>query len=68
MTFVWWHLVLFIAPVLPSLWSIWHICGHEFDSPQSKSLWLAFVVFVPVLGGLAYILAGRRHAGRRSGI
>ena len=48
--------------MIPSLWSILHIWGHEFASPQQRVLWLLLVVFVPVLGGIIYIFTGRKKA------
>lgn len=63
MTFAWWHIPLVLLPMLPTFWSIMHIWRHQFSSPLQRSLWLVFVVFVPVIGGLAYIFTGRRKAG-----
>jgi hypothetical protein len=65
MSFAWWHAVLAVVPMLPSLWSIRHICAHEFESPQQRALWLVLAVFVPVIGGLAYIFAGQKKALRK---
>lgn len=62
MTFAWWHVLVALAPMLPAFWSIWHIWNHSFRTMQTKMLWLAFVVFVPVLGGIVYIFAGRKQA------
>jgi hypothetical protein len=53
---------ILLLPIVPALWSIWHIFHHEFRSPQEKMAWLGVAVFIPVLGGLAYILWGRKHA------
>ncbi|MDR2054578.1 MAG: PLDc N-terminal domain-containing protein [Desulfovibrio sp.] len=66
MSFAWWHAALAFVPVLPALWSIRHICAHEFESPQQRALWLVLVVFVPVVGGLVYIFAGRKRVLRKS--
>ena len=65
MTFQWWHIGVAVLPTLPNLWSIWHSWCHDFngDMPK-KSLWLVLTVFLPVLGGLIYIFAGRKYAGR----
>lgn len=57
----WWYWGLLTLPILPNLWSIWHVRGHEFPTPQEQSLWFLAVVFVPVIGGMAYILVGRRR-------
>ena len=54
--------LLIVLPILPNLWSIWHIFHRDFDTPQEKMAWLALAVFIPVLGGLIYILFGRRRA------
>ena len=53
---------LLVLPMLPNLWSIWHIFNHDFRTPQERLAWLGAAVFLPVLGGLAYILWGRKHA------
>lgn len=65
MTFHWWHVLVALLPMLPTFWSILHIWGHEFATPQQRALWLVLVVFVPVAGGLIYIFTGRRKALRK---
>lgn len=65
MTFAWWHVLVALIPILPNLWSIWHIWNHRFSSFQQKAIWLIIAVFLPVLGGLIYIFAGRKHAGEK---
>lgn len=62
LTFSWWHVILFLVPMLPTYWSIWHIWNHSFPDPEKKSLWLLLVVFVPVIGGIIYIFTGRKQA------
>ncbi len=52
---------LFFLPILPNLWSIWHIFNNEFESYNQKMTWLLIVVFIPVIGGIAYILIGRKR-------
>ena len=58
----WWQLSLLILPILPNLWSIWHVWAHRFPSEQERSLWFMLGIFVPVIGGVVYLLAGRRRA------
>jgi len=53
-------LILLILPIIPNLWAIWHIFKHDFTTPQVKMFWLAVTVFIPVLGGLAYVFWGRK--------
>ena len=62
MMFHWWHVVLVMIPMIPSLWSLIHIWGLEFPTPQQRALWLLLVVFLPVIGGIIYIFTGRKKA------
>ena len=48
--------------ILLTLWAILHGFRHYFDSPQERLLWICFAVFVPIIGGLAYLFVGRRRA------
>ena len=59
---LWWHWGLLALPILPNLWSIWHANGQRFANPAERLLWMALCVFVPCLGGLAYIFIGRRRS------
>ncbi len=51
-------LLLFI----PTLWAIVDVVHRDFGSKATKALWGIFVVFVPPLGGIAYLI---RHQVRR---
>ncbi|NLW81163.1 MAG: hypothetical protein GXY42_05755 [Desulfovibrionales bacterium] len=53
---------LLIVPILPNLWSIWHLYKNEYPTPQERSAWLVAQVILPVLGGVGYILFGRKRA------
>ncbi len=55
-----WMFILLI-PILPNLWSIWHIFKHDFPSPQEKMTWVLITTFIPVIGGILYILKGRKR-------
>ena len=66
MTFAWWHVLVAIIPILPNLWGVWHIWSHDFDGDFTKKvIWLMLCVFLPVVGGLLYLLLGKRHAGKK---
>ena len=54
-------ILLFFIPILPNLWSIWHIFNHEFEFYNQKMKWLLIAVFIPVVGGIIYILIGRKR-------
>ena len=58
----WWHWALLALPILPNLWSIWHVNTHRFANHVERLLWLTASIFVPCLGGLAYVLFGRPRA------
>ncbi len=58
----WWHFLVLTLPILPNLYSIWHVRRHYFSTEQEKSLWFLLCVFVPVIGGIIYIIFGRRKA------
>lgn len=62
MTFAWWHIVIMLIPMLPTFWSIYNIWNSTFPRPEARMLWLVFVIFVPVIGGIVYIFTGRRNA------
>lgn len=53
---------LLIVPILPNLWSIWHLYTREFPTPQERAAWIVAQIVLPVVGGLGYILFGRRRA------
>lgn len=57
-------LPLLLIPILPNLWAIWHIFRCDFNTAQEKMAWLAVSVFIPVLGGLAYVFWGRKRGKR----
>ncbi len=60
----WWHFLVLLVPMLPNLYSIWHVRNHYFSNEQEKSLWFLLVVFVPVIGGIIYLIIGRKKASK----
>ncbi|HDQ40164.1 MAG TPA: hypothetical protein ENN39_03955 [Desulfonatronum sp.] len=58
------YLVLLSLPILPNLWAIWHSFHANFATHQEKIIWIAVSVFIPVLGGAAYVIWGRKRARR----
>ena len=53
-----------LLPILPNLWAIWHIFHCDFPTAAEKMGWLFVAMFLPVLGGLAYLIWGRRKGTR----
>jgi hypothetical protein len=54
-------LALLALPMALNWWGIWHIQRHEFSGPAVKALWFCACVFLPVAGGVAYMLFGCRQ-------
>jgi len=57
-------LLIFILPIVPTFWAIIDVAYREFASMRTKALWGAFVVFVPCIGGIVYLIVGRRQGTR----
>ncbi|QLA16005.1 PLD nuclease N-terminal domain-containing protein [Desulfolutivibrio sulfoxidireducens] len=53
--------ILAFLPVIPNLWAIWHSYRRDFPTPAEKMAWLGAAVFLPVVGGLAYLVFGRKR-------
>ena len=47
---------------IPNLFGIWHAFHRVFPTPQERLIWMAACVFVPVIGGVCYLLFGFRRA------
>jgi hypothetical protein len=55
---------LLALPALPNLFGIAHACRSTFPTPQERLLWMGLCVFLPVIGGLAYLAFGMRRTRR----
>lgn len=55
----WIHYFFIVLFALPNLWAIWHAFHHVFATPQERLIWIMVGVFVPVIGGLSYLIYGR---------
>ena len=49
-------LLVFLLLFIPTLWAIVNIAQRDFGSVKKKALWGLFVVFVPPIGGIVYLL------------
>ncbi len=58
-------LPLLILPIIPNVWSIWHLYTHEFPTHQERAAWIVAQIVLPVIGGLGYILFGRKRAVKK---
>ncbi|MDR2605485.1 MAG: PLD nuclease N-terminal domain-containing protein [Desulfovibrio sp.] len=57
---------LLSLPALINLFGIAHAFRRVFPSPQERLLWLGCCVFIPVIGGLAYLAFGMRRAAKQA--
>ncbi|MES1202835.1 MAG: PLD nuclease N-terminal domain-containing protein [Pseudomonadota bacterium] len=62
-----WHQVGFFYVVgwILAIWSVIHIAQSN-ASPLGKALWIAAVLFFPVIGFIAWLLFGPRSAKPRA--
>jgi hypothetical protein len=51
--------------MIPTFWAIIDIAYKDFGSVQRKALWGAFVVFVPCIGGITYLIFGRKQGKKQ---
>lgn len=58
-----WALVLGAVSIflVISLSSIWDAFHREFASVNEKVAWIQICIFIPVLGGIAYLLIGKKR-------
>ena len=61
-----WYAILGIVGLflVISLYAIWDAFHRDFGSSNAKFGWIQLAVMVPFLGGLAYLIFGRKR-GRR---
>ena len=61
-----WFFLVLALPVFINFWAIGPAVSREFPTIQEKMVWLCLAVFVPVVGGLAYIFFGRKRGTKPS--
>lgn len=54
-------LLILLLPMVPTFWAIVDVANRDFGTLRKKALWGAFIVFVPCLGGIVYLIFGRRQ-------
>lgn len=47
------HVLIFL-PALINLWAIWHVMKVSNLETIPKTIWVGFLIFVPVIAGIAY--------------
>lgn len=54
-------IVILLVPMVPTFWAIVDLAYKNFGTLKRKALWGLFVVLVPCLGGIVYLIFGRRQ-------
>jgi hypothetical protein len=57
---------LLVLAILPNYIAIWQSFHREFPTPLERMFWFLLAIFVPVLGGLAYLIWGRKRGRKPS--
>ncbi|WP_300157929.1 PLDc N-terminal domain-containing protein [Solidesulfovibrio sp.] len=57
---------LLIVAILPNYIAIWQSFHREFPSHLERMCWFLLAIFVPLLGGLAYLIWGRKRGRKPS--
>ena len=58
--------LLLALPILPNFIAIWHSFHRVFPTHLEKMCWFLLAIFVPVLGGVIYLLWGRKRGRKLS--
>jgi len=57
---------LLALPILPNFFAIWHSFHREFPTPLERMFWFLLAIFVPLLGGIIYLIWGRKRGHKLS--
>ena len=59
--------VAFLAlAILPNYIAIWQSFHRVFPTPLERMFWFLLAIFVPLLGGIAYLIWGRKRGRKTS--
>lgn len=53
---------LLMLPAILNLWTIWHAMNHVFSQEKERLLWVLAGIFLPVLGGILYLIFGLKRS------
>jgi|3_EtaG_2_1085321.scaffolds.fasta_scaffold09548_3 4-amino-4-deoxy-L-arabinose transferase-like glycosyltransferase len=52
-------ILLLLLPLLLIIWAIVDLTKSQFKDDTTKIIWAIFIIFMPFLGALAYLIFGR---------
>jgi len=53
---------LLMLPAIINLWGISHAMRHTFPGENERVLWVVACIFLPILGGVLYLIFGLRRS------
>ncbi len=53
---------------IPTMFALWHAFTHAFASQTERVKWIVATVFLPPVGGILYMLIGRKRAIGKTGL
>ena len=59
-------ITLLVLAILPNYIAIWQSFHREFPTPLERMFWFLLAIFVPLLGGIAYLIWGRKRGRKPS--
>ncbi len=59
-------IVVLVLVILPNYIAIWQSFHREFPSPLERMFWFLLAIFVPLLGGLVFLVWGRKRGRKPS--
>jgi drug/metabolite transporter (DMT)-like permease len=57
---------ILLLAILPNYIAIWQSFHREFPTPLERMFWFLLAIFIPLLGGLAYLIWGRKRGRKPS--
>ncbi|THB70136.1 MAG: PLDc_N domain-containing protein [Desulfovibrio sp.] len=55
------YALVLLLPQMINLWAIWHAFNRLFNPPHERLIWVGVAVFLPVIGGLIYLIFGMKR-------
>lgn len=59
-------LAILALAILPNYIAIWQSFHRVFPTPLERMFWFLLAIFVPVLGGVVYLIWGRKRGRKPS--
>ncbi|KPJ64294.1 MAG: hypothetical protein AMJ45_06105 [Syntrophobacter sp. DG_60] len=59
-------IIILFLPMVPTFWAIIDVAKRETSAIYLKFFWFALVVLIPCIGGIFYLLLGRRSLAKRA--